>query len=150
MLLALIVHGHHCPYKASFPNDGEWHQVCVSWRNSDGLWVISVDGAMKDTGTRTDTTRGIHGKGIFIVGQDQDSFGGNFTEPFVGNITDLNVWDEALEEEQIKKLKSCSPLENKDALFSWNSQNLTLHTDVKRVPANIYCPGRKVTCMFFI
>ena len=149
VLLALIVHGHHCPYKASFPNDGEWHQVCVSWRNSDALWVIYVDGEMRDTGTETDPTREIHGEGIFIVGQDQDSFGGDFTEPFVGNITDLNVWDVVLEEDQIQTLKACWPLENQDALFSWNSQNLTLHPDVKEVPANIYCPGRTATCLIF-
>ncbi|XP_041957474.1 adhesion G-protein coupled receptor D2 isoform X2 [Alosa sapidissima] len=141
VLLALIVHGHHCPYKASFPNDGEWHLVCVSWRYRDGLWAIYVDGEMRDTGTQTDTTREIHGDGIFIVGQDQDSFGGDFTEPFVGNITDLNVWDRVLEEEQIQTLKACWPLENQDALFSWTSQNLTLHPDVKGIPANIYCPG---------
>ncbi|KAL2092421.1 hypothetical protein ACEWY4_012219 [Coilia grayii] len=141
VLLALIVHGHHCPYKASFPSDGDWHQVCVSWRNSDGLWAIHVDGEMRDTGTRTDTTREIYGEGIFIVGQDQDSFGGDFTEPFVGNITDLNVWNVTLEEDQIWTLKACRPLENQDSIFSWNSQNFTLNPDAKTVHANIYCPG---------
>lgn len=147
VLLALIVQGHHCPYKAYFPNDGDWHQVCVSWRNSDGLWAIHVDGQIRDTGSRVDTTtRDIHGGGIFIVGQDQDSFGGDFTEPFVGNITDLNVWNATLGEAQIHTLKACRPLENLDAVFSWSSRNLTLHEDAKEVQANIYCPGRTGTC----
>ncbi|XP_063049872.1 adhesion G-protein coupled receptor D2 [Engraulis encrasicolus] len=142
VLLALIVQGHHCPYKAYFPNDGDWHQVCVSWRNSDGLWAIHVDGQIRDTGSRVDTTtRDIHGAGIFIVGQDQDSFGGDFTEPFVGNVTDLNVWNATLGEAQIHTLKACRPLENLDAVFSWSSRNLTLHEDAKEVQANIYCPG---------
>uniref|UniRef100_A0A8C7VAK9 Pentraxin family member n=1 Tax=Oryzias sinensis TaxID=183150 RepID=A0A8C7VAK9_9TELE len=92
VLLALIIHGKHLPYKASFPNDGAWHHICVTWRRSGNHWAIYVDGESKDTGSGTDTNRDIHGDGILILGQDQDSFGGNFTEPFFGNITDLNVW----------------------------------------------------------
>uniref|UniRef100_A0A3B4UMX5 Pentraxin family member n=1 Tax=Seriola dumerili TaxID=41447 RepID=A0A3B4UMX5_SERDU len=93
ILLALIIHGKHLPYKASFPNDGAWHHICVTWCRSSSHWAIYVDGDRKDTGSGTDTSRDIHGDGIFILGQDQDSFGGNFTEPFFGTITDLNVWN---------------------------------------------------------
>uniref|UniRef100_A0AAY4DP89 Pentraxin family member n=1 Tax=Denticeps clupeoides TaxID=299321 RepID=A0AAY4DP89_9TELE len=117
VLLALIVQGHHQPYKASFPNDGEWHHVCVSWRSGDMLWVIHVDGERKDFGSVTGAQRNIHGDGIFIIGQDQDSFGGNFTEPFVGNLTDLNVWNEMLDDKQLWVLKVCQPLLNIETLF---------------------------------
>uniref|UniRef100_A0A4W5NDY0 Pentraxin (PTX) domain-containing protein n=1 Tax=Hucho hucho TaxID=62062 RepID=A0A4W5NDY0_9TELE len=104
ILLALIVHGQHLPYKASFPNDGAWHHLCVTWRKADGHWAIYVDGERGAMGSRTDTPRDIHGEGILILGQDQDSFGGNFTEPFIGNITDLNVWNTSLEQRQFRAL----------------------------------------------
>ncbi|XP_072243314.1 adhesion G protein-coupled receptor D2 [Leuresthes tenuis] len=140
ILLALIIHGKHLPYKASFPNDGGWHHVCVTWRRSSNHWAIYVDGDMKDMGSDTDTNRDIYGDGIFILGQDQDSFGGNFTEPFFGNITDLNVWNMSLETRHVRGLNSCSPI-TQEMLFSWNLDLISSHPVVKEVKALVFCPG---------
>uniref|UniRef100_A0A674AJL4 Adhesion G protein-coupled receptor D2 n=1 Tax=Salmo trutta TaxID=8032 RepID=A0A674AJL4_SALTR len=137
ILLALIVHGQHLPYKASFLNDGAWHHLCVTWRKADGHWAIYVDGEKGAMGSRTDTPRDIHGEGILILGQDQDSFGGNFTEPFVGNITDLNVWDTSLEQRQFRALDGCSPL-TQQAIFTWSIDNMTRHPVVREVSASLY------------
>ncbi|XP_071337901.1 adhesion G protein-coupled receptor D2 [Trachinotus anak] len=140
ILLALIIHGKHLPYKASFPNDGAWHHICVTWRRSSSHWAIYVDGDRKDMGTGTDTSRDIHGDGIFILGQDQDSFGGNFTEPFFGTITDLNVWNMSLETRHVSALNACSPM-TQEVLFSWNLDQLSSHPVVKEVPALLFCPA---------
>ncbi|XP_059192511.1 adhesion G-protein coupled receptor D2 [Centropristis striata] len=140
ILLALIIHGKHLPYKASFPNDGLWHHICVMWHQSSTHWAIYVDGDRKDSGSGTDTSRNIYGDGILILGQDQDSFGGNFTEPFIGNITDLNVWNMSLETRHIRALNACSPV-NKDVLFSWNLDHLTSHPVVKEVEVLLFCPA---------
>lgn len=145
ILLALIIHGKHLPYKASFPNDGAWHHICVAWRRSSGHWVIYVDGSRKDTGSGTDTSRDIHGDGIFILGQDQDSFGGNFTEPFFGNITDLNVWNMSLETRHVLALNACSPM-TQEALFSWNLDHLSSHPVVEEVHVLLFCPGKIAFC----
>ena len=141
ILLALIIHGKHLPYKASFPNDGAWHHICVTWRRSIGQWAIYVDGIRKDMGSGTGTSRDIHGDGILILGQDQDSFGGNFTEPFFGAITDLNVWNMYLETRQASALNACS-LMTQEVLFSWNLDYLTSHPVVKEVQALLFCPGK--------
>ncbi|XP_076005472.1 adhesion G protein-coupled receptor D2 [Genypterus blacodes] len=138
ILLALIIHGQHMAYKASFPNDGAWHHLCVTWNQSSGYWAIYVDGVMKDMGLGMDSPRDIHGDGIFIVGQDQDSFGGNFTEPFVGNLTDLNVWSMALEMRQVLVLNSCSPI-TQEVLFSWNLDDLSTHPVVTVVQDVLFC-----------
>ncbi|XP_036383454.1 adhesion G-protein coupled receptor D2 [Megalops cyprinoides] len=138
VLVALIVHGHHRPYKASFSNDGAWHHLCVTWRRSDGRWAIHVDGERRDTGAGADTPRDIHGEGIFIVGQDQDSFGGDFTEPFVGNVTDLRIWDVALEEAKVQDLYACSA-PAREPLFTWSIANMTLHPGAKLVPVQLLC-----------
>ncbi|KAM9858188.1 adhesion G protein-coupled receptor D2 [Aulostomus maculatus] len=140
ILLALIIHGKHLPYKASFPNDGAWHHVCVTWGQSSGHWAIYVDGDKKDMGSGMDTSRDIHGDGIFILGQDQDSFGGNFTEPFVGNITDLNVWNISLETMHVRALNACS-VTTQDMLFSWSIDHLSRHPVVKEVHALLFCPA---------
>ncbi|KAA8592127.1 hypothetical protein FQN60_017582, partial [Etheostoma spectabile] len=138
ILLALIIHGKHLPYKASFPNDGAWHHVCVVWCRSSSHWAIYVDGDMKDMGTGTDASRDIYGDGILILGQDQDSFGGNFTEPFFGNITDLNVWNMSLETRHVRALHACSSI-TQEVLFSWNLDHLSRHPVVKEVTILLFC-----------
>lgn len=44
--------------------------------------------------------------GKLFIGHDQDSFGGSFTarEAFVGDITQLNVWDYILNENEINEI----------------------------------------------
>ncbi|XP_042344820.1 adhesion G-protein coupled receptor D2 [Plectropomus leopardus] len=140
ILLALIIHGKHLPYKASFPNDGAWHHICVTWRQSSSHWGIYVDGDRKDMGSGTDTSRNIHGDGILILGQDQDSFGGNFTEPFFGNITDVNVWNTSLETRHVRALNACSPM-TQEVLFNWNLNYLSSHPVVKEMQVPLFCPG---------
>ncbi|XP_061586183.1 adhesion G-protein coupled receptor D2 [Cololabis saira] len=139
ILLALIIHGKHLPYKASFPNDGAWHHICVTWHRSSNHWAIYVDGEMRDTGSATDTYRDIYGNGIFILGQDQDSYGGNFTEPFFGNITDLNVWNISLETRHTRALNLCAPL-TQERIFSWNLDLISSHPVVKEVKTLLFCP----------
>ncbi|XP_073767385.1 adhesion G protein-coupled receptor D2 isoform X2 [Danio rerio] len=140
--LALLIQGQHHPYKAELSVDGNWHHVCVTWRSSDGFWAIYVDGKTADSGKRDSLQKAkdIHGDGIFILGQDQDTFGGTLTEPFVGNLTDLSVWSEALELEQVQALNTCSPLTNHRAVFRWRDWNLSIHQSVQNVSATLSCP----------
>ncbi|XP_038126969.1 adhesion G-protein coupled receptor D2 isoform X2 [Cyprinodon tularosa] len=138
--LALIIHGKHFPYKASFANDGAWHHICATWSRISNSWAIYVDGEKRDMGYGTDMDRDIHGDGIFILGQDQDSFGGNFTEPFFGNITDLNVWNISLESRHVRALNLCSTM-IKEKFFSWNLSLIHNHDVVKEVQATIFCPA---------
>ncbi|XP_056275220.1 adhesion G-protein coupled receptor D2 [Pseudoliparis swirei] len=140
ILLALIVHGKHLPYKASFPNDGAWHHVCVTWRRGGGLWAIYVDGNRRDAGSGADSPGSIYGDGIFILGQDQDSFGGNFTEPFFGNITDLNVWRTSLEARHVRALNACLAA-TRELLFSWSPAHLSTHPVVQEVQGLLFCPA---------
>ncbi len=141
--LALLIQGQHHGYKAEFPVDGDWHHVCVTWRSSDGFWAIYVDGIMGDSekGKARGNVKNIHGDGILILGQDQDTFGGNFTEPFFGNLTDLSVWGEDLESEQVTALRTCSQLTNHRALFRWQDWSLTVHQSVQNVSATLTCAG---------
>ncbi|XP_057212538.1 adhesion G-protein coupled receptor D2 isoform X2 [Triplophysa rosa] len=138
--LALLIQGNHPAYKAELPLDENWHHVCVTWRRHDTFWAIYVDGKESDSGTVAADPQDIHGDGIFIVGQDQDTFGGTFTEPFVGNLTDLNIWDGALELKEVKELEACSELTNHRAIFRWEDWNLTVHPSVKNLSATLDCP----------
>ncbi|XP_067087954.1 adhesion G-protein coupled receptor D2-like, partial [Osmerus mordax] len=144
ILLAAIVHGKHSSYRASFANDGAWHHVCVGWRRRGGVRAIYVDGERGDgelgRDTPRDTPRDIHGDGILILGQDQDSFGGNLTEPFVGNITDLNVWSAMLEGRTFRALSNCAA-KRQDVLFGWSVERVNRHAVVREVSATLFCPA---------
>ena len=84
---------HRAMYSAPL-NDGQWHHICVTWRNSDGKWVFFVDGFGRISGDALATNHAIKSNGRFVVGQAQLSFGGSFDpgESFAGEISQLNVW----------------------------------------------------------
>ncbi|XP_015222520.2 adhesion G-protein coupled receptor D2 isoform X1 [Lepisosteus oculatus] len=142
IILALIVHGNHKPYKASFRNDGKWHHLCVTWQKYNGNWAIHVDGKRRDSGNGTETSRNIYGSGIFIIGHDQDSFGGNFTEPFVGNITALGIWNKTLDEHQINDLSVCSHISG-DLMFMWNLSQMTVKPAPQLSLTKLWCEHPK-------
>ena len=90
-------------------NDGKWHHICATWRNSDGQWKSYKDGAMVKTGTGLKKGYTIHGGGSLVLGQEQDSVGGGFdaSQSFQGMLTNVNVWSFALPEPAIMDMSKC-------------------------------------------
>ena len=58
--------------------------------------------------------------GALVLGQEQDSVGGRFDarQSFIGELTDVNIWDHVIKEQEIKRMsKSC--LTGVGNLFQW-------------------------------
>ena len=58
--------------------------------------------------------------GALVLGQEQDSVGGRFdaSQSFIGELTDVNIWDHVIKEQEIKRMsKSC--LTGVGNLFQW-------------------------------
>ncbi|XP_074871729.1 adhesion G protein-coupled receptor D2 isoform X2 [Carettochelys insculpta] len=150
---AIIVHGHHSPYLPAFRSDGQWHHLCVTWRQQNGTWAVYADGKKKASAAGLCATgpqlvcQAIYDHGTFIIGQDQDSLGGTFKEKesFSGNITDLNVWRRELSSEQIERVRSCYPIEH-ELIFRWDSFILQIEPTVQKVTAQFLCPGPVEEC----
>ena len=90
--------------------DGKWHHICVSWENKGGSWKLYKDGSTAASGSGFKTGTAIQTNGILIIGQEQDSFGGSFdpTQNYIGELTDLNIWNRVLTAQEILSLsKSC-------------------------------------------
>ncbi|KAK7501166.1 hypothetical protein BaRGS_00007651, partial [Batillaria attramentaria] len=89
-------------------NDGLWHHVVLTWSSVRGSWKIYVDGLLNDSGFDLSTARPVPGKGVLVIGQEQDSMGGGFTasESFVGSITQFNIWDEELSLTTIENMRT--------------------------------------------
>ncbi|KAL3867863.1 hypothetical protein ACJMK2_040709 [Sinanodonta woodiana] len=91
-------------------NDGLWHHICVIWSSERGTWKIYMDGGPLDDGHDLANGQTIKGGGEFIIGQEQDSLGGDFSsvESFIGQLTQLNMWDYELPLTEIESLRfSC-------------------------------------------
>ncbi|XP_072343897.1 adhesion G protein-coupled receptor D2-like [Scyliorhinus torazame] len=144
--LALIVHGHHTPYKSVLKSDEQWHHICVTWQKENGAWSIYADGTKVSSGDGCYSSQIIAGNGTFIIGQDQDSLGGTFkqNEAFSGNITDLNIWAHVLDTHQITAVNMCSfPQQN--LISKWNLASLEIEPMVHIMEVQLNCSAVTVS-----
>ncbi|XP_012886037.1 PREDICTED: serum amyloid P-component [Dipodomys ordii] len=76
--------------------------LCASWESSTGIVEFWINGKpLVKKGLRQGYT--IEPRGSIVLGQEQDSFGGEFdkSQSFVGEIGDLDMWDSVLSPEEI-------------------------------------------------
>ncbi|XP_075700636.1 jeltraxin-like [Rhinoderma darwinii] len=81
----------------------DWKDTCVAWDSETGLVQLWING--KRYPRRITTTRTPIGPQMSVIlGQEQDSFGGGFDagQSFVGEISDVNMWDYVLSSETMK------------------------------------------------
>ncbi|XP_078083687.1 adhesion G protein-coupled receptor D2-like [Mustelus asterias] len=151
--LALIVHGHHTPYKSVLKSDEQWHHICVTWQKENGAWSIYADGIKVSSGDGCYSSQIIAGNGTFIIGQDQDSLGGTFkqNEAFSGNITDMNIWTNVLDATQITAASMCS-LPQQNLISKWDLASMEIEPTVHIMEVQLNCSAWKVSsaeCLTF-
>ncbi|XP_043555680.1 adhesion G-protein coupled receptor D2-like isoform X2 [Chiloscyllium plagiosum] len=141
--LALLVHGVHSPYSQAVDNNGRWHHLCVSWARQGGDWAIAADGAVISSGEQLYIADDIGAGGVFIVGQEQDTFGGSFKkdESFVGNITQLHIWDRVLNTDEIRALVEDCLVISLGLFFQWNISSFEIETSVQVHEGFSQCKG---------
>ena len=103
-------------------NDGKFHQICVTWSNSDGQWKIYKDGDFAEAGTGLKRGYTINGEGSLTLGQEQDSVGGGFvaSQSLQGILTNVNVWSYPLPASTIKEMSHCC-LTGKGDVYEWSN-----------------------------
>ena len=76
--------------------DGAEHTLSVTWTNADGGWQVFVDGVLTDSGTGLKTGETLATGGTLVLGNDQDSVGGNFDsgQEFAGTFYDVRFFDD--------------------------------------------------------
>ncbi|KAG9480849.1 jeltraxin-like [Eleutherodactylus coqui] len=96
----------------------DWKQTCVAWDSETGLLQLWINGRRYPR--RVTTSRSPIGPQMsLILGQEQDSFGGKFEagQSFVGEMSDVNMWDHVL----FTKTISNSYLYESGNIFSWTN-----------------------------
>ncbi|XP_069558395.1 adhesion G protein-coupled receptor D2 [Brachyistius frenatus] len=139
--LALLVHGMHGPYQEAFDHDDSWHSVCVSWSQNGGRWALYTNGLVVSRGDGLNGTDSIGPDGFFIIGQEQDTFGGSFKteESFSGNITELHIWDRVLNSSEIFTMeKECSPISS-GLVFKWSEAAMEIESSLMKLRRDSPC-----------
>ena len=85
---------------------GKFRHVCATWNSTDGQLNVYIDGSL----ARAESMKGeyLPGGGVWIIGQEQDEFGGGFdpSQAFVGELTELHVWNRVLSSANVKDVAS--------------------------------------------
>lgn len=92
-------------------NDDFWYHICTTWENAAGSWNFYVDGQLWENGDGLETGHVIDNNGIFILGQDQDSYGGGFeqSQSSFGQMYGVNMWSRVLSPDEISQMSTnCS------------------------------------------
>ena len=86
-------------------NDGRWHHVVTTWRNSDGQLEVYQDGLRQfvTTGIKTGVT--LQGGGALVLAQEQDAVGGNFdnNQKLVGDLDEVALYGRVLSADEIAR-----------------------------------------------
>lgn len=77
--------------------------MCAAWENTAGSWNFYINGSLVESDLDFAAGQVIASSGIFILGQDQDEFGGGFEQEqsFFGQMYGVNMWDRVLTAEEI-------------------------------------------------
>ncbi|XP_030628148.1 serum amyloid P-component-like [Chanos chanos] len=123
-----------------------WNSLCVTWDSSTGLSQLWVNG---EASSRKALHPGgsIIGTPSIILGQDQDSYGGGFHtyDCFVGQLSDVHMWDRILSPCEVMKYTDYMSFPPGNML---NWQNLEFSrqgyvvVEDNRAPTHMTCPGR--------
>ncbi|XP_077776392.1 serum amyloid P-component-like [Podarcis muralis] len=106
-------------------SEPSWEQICMSWESDTGLVEFWLDG---QPFPRNGMMKGhvISPEASIVLGQDQDSFGGGFdiNQSFVGELTDVYMWDRVLSGDEM-----CLVWDNhvpSNPIINWRSLNYVM------------------------
>ncbi|XP_068698462.1 neuronal pentraxin-2-like [Montipora foliosa] len=121
-------------------NDGEWHHICATWKNSDGAWKFYKDGELAKEGTGLKRGYTIRGRGSLTLGQEQGKLGGRFNrkQSFKGMLANVNVWADVLPPSEIKKMSGCC-MEGEGDVYDWAFFSLGIKGKPRITPPTCPC-----------
>ena len=125
-------------------NDDKWHQITLTWRNSDGSWKLFKNGKKVAEGTGFQNGVVIPAGGILTLGHLQEEPGYRY-EPnwaFTGELSQFNMWAKELPlTEIINFAKSCGAMGRGDVV-TWCDVKKMAFGEVQLISPSI-CPNNE-------
>ncbi|KAL7873946.1 hypothetical protein SRHO_G00049160 [Serrasalmus rhombeus] len=109
--------------------------LCITWESRTGLTAFWVDGRRSTLQVYRKKHK-VQSGGAVILGQDPDSFVGSFdiNQSFVGEISDVNMWDYLLTDDQIKNFNEKVWVGPAPNVLNWNTVQYEVNGNVREVP----------------
>ncbi|KAJ8257588.1 hypothetical protein GJAV_G00187390 [Gymnothorax javanicus] len=121
----------------SFPHNfrsRDWGNYCLTWASHSGgaeLWISGMVG--EEQYLRSDYE--LQPDGTLILGKDQDGFLGiSDSDAFVGQMTDVNMWDYVLSSSEIRDQMTCGETALRGNVLRWGVTHLSLYGGVRLEP----------------
>ncbi|XP_078126406.1 C-reactive protein-like [Sander vitreus] len=104
--------------------------LCVTWDSSSGAAALFMDGR-KSLTKIFKKGHTVKPGGKVIIGQDLDSYSGAFDakQSFVGEISDINLWDSVLSDRMIQDMFSGKRVPRGN-VFNWETTELKINGEV--------------------
>lgn len=121
-------------------DDEHLHHICFTWKSSDGGYQFYKDGKLVASGMGLKTGYTIQPAGDVVLGQGQDykiAADFNLEETFVGELTELNVWDKVLPESDIVAQHLNCHI-GKGSVNWWSQFEHAVHGEVEVVEGDIH------------
>uniref|UniRef100_A0A3B3WNH7 Pentraxin (PTX) domain-containing protein n=1 Tax=Poecilia mexicana TaxID=48701 RepID=A0A3B3WNH7_9TELE len=114
---------------------GSWQHVCVSWTQKGGAWQAYQGGKLRGEGHGLAPGHHIRPGGELVLGQEQDSLGGGFdsTQAFVGELSQVGLWDRVLSSAQVASLARCSRV-TQGAVVLWSESKVQVYGGATKDP----------------
>ncbi|OCT69021.1 C-reactive protein-like [Xenopus laevis] len=116
------------------PEVFDWKHTCVNWESATGVIQLWINGKLYP---RTVLKKGplIDTQARIILGQEQDSYGGGFdiSQSFMGEISNVHMWDYVLTQEEIQKALAGKKDMNGN-IINWRSLQYEIKGDVSVHP----------------
>ena len=112
---------------------GQWNHICYVWENSAGSWKLYQNGSKTAEGNLAKGHE-IVSDGSLVLGQDQDKVGGGFksSQAFVGDLSDVNMWNEERSGAEISRMsRKCHSEEGN--VFKWSDFKYDVQGNAKVV-----------------
>ncbi|CAJ1075583.1 pentraxin fusion protein-like [Xyrichtys novacula] len=111
--------------------------LCVTWDSSSGAAAIFIDGKKSLTKVYK-KGHTIRSGGKVILGQDPDNYLGDFdaNQSFVGEISDVNMWDFVLPDRVIREIYNREGT-SRGNIFDWESTELRVRGRVDIIQCDV-------------
>ena len=133
----------------------KWNHICFSYSVSKKIGRIYYNGNLAKEVAEGNFTRFENGLSVFQssfdIGQEQDIIGGGYdpAQLFNGEISEFNMWNTLISEEEIRNLAKCMST-TRGNVIAWNQTNFKFNKiDIIDVlEHSLFCEKRKQLVVF--